>query len=150
MFYNLVNDKSDHSEILSVAFKDFQNIDPDIFFITEDGTKVFTHKILLSMYSPAFKSILKDFRSSEMPGVSLPQANPSDLLNLLQILSQGSAFSTESGTLLKVGKVAKVLGIVLEGMQLGKRNVKSSENNKRLGASQDILNINEIEDGIPI
>ena len=149
MSSNLKSDKSDHSESISVAFKDFQNIDPDIFFITEDGSKVYTHKIICSMYSPTFKSILKDFRSSEIPGVSLPQASPSDLINLLQILSEGTAFSTERCALLKVGRVAKLLGIVLEGMQLGKRKIKTPEHNKEHEVFS-FLSMNEIEEGVQI
>ena len=54
-----------------------------------------------------------------MPSISLPIASSSPVLNLLKILIEGSVSSTDYNALLEVGKVAKILDIKLEGMQLG-------------------------------
>ena len=118
MLYSLESEPKVHLNSLKVALEDCKNSEPDLFFITEDGSKVFTQKILLSMYSSTFRSILTDFRSSEVTGVSLPGTNPLDLLNLFKILSDGMVFSSDSEALLNISKVAKLLGIVLENIEL--------------------------------
>jgi len=131
MKFQLENENGDHFECISSAFQDFRNVDPDIFFITEDGIKVFTHKILLIMYSPTLKTMLKESDdSSDVTGISVPTATATDLMNLIQVLSEGVAFATEKQSLLKIGKIAKLLGIVLKDMQLGNRRATISESSK--------------------
>ena len=142
MNFHLESEFGDHFDCILNALQDSQNVDPDIFFITEDGSKVFTHKILLVMYSPTLKNILKesDSSSSDIPGIFIPTATAPDLMNLLQILTEGVAFATESQALLKVGKIAKLLGIVLKDMQLGNRKATvsgPSKNNLKISQTTD-------------
>ena len=104
-YCTIKNESFDHPETIEVALQEFQRVDQDIFFITKDGSKVFTHKILLSMYSKTFKNMLTEFSPSEVPGISIPEASAPDLLILIQILSEGVAFASYRQALLKVGKL---------------------------------------------
>ena len=149
MHYTLENESSHHPETIEVALQEFQKVDPDIFFVTKEGSKVFTHKILLSMYSNIFKSMLTGFSFSEVPGISIPSASAPDLLILIQILSEGVAFAPDSQTLLKVGKLARLLGITLQGMELGKRGPMISETPEKdvkVTKTEDSLLVLSIED----
>jgi len=123
MLYNLESERAVHSTTLKDALKNTQSEDPDMYFITENGHKVYSHKILLIMYSKTLGSILEEYKANDIPGVSLPVASPSGLLNLFKILTEGVVFSTDSDELLEVGKVARVLGVSLQGIQLGRRKV---------------------------
>ena len=149
MHNTLENESSHHPETIEFALQEFQKVDPDIFFVTKEGSKVFTHKILLSMYSNIFKSMLTGFSFSELLGISLPSASAPDLLILIQILSEGVAFAPDSQTLLKVGKLARLLGITLQGMELGKRGPmisETSEKDVKVTKTEDSLLVLSIED----
>merc|ERR1712086_535468 len=119
----------DHSVGLKHALKNWEGTEPDLLLITEDGSKVFTKSIILSMYSNVFSDILSEYKTPEMPTISLSIASSPPVLNLLKILTEGIVLSTDSNALLEVGKVAQLLDIKLEGMQLGSR--KSSAKNKK-------------------
>ena len=119
MLYNLESELGDHSLNLKSALKNWDVNDPDMVIITEDGSKIFTKSIIFSIYSKKFCDILSQFNSPEMPSISLPISSSSPVLNLLKILIEGSVSSTDYNALLEVGKVAKILDIKLEGMQLG-------------------------------
>merc|ERR1712086_838844 len=120
----------DHSVGLKHALKNWEGTEPDLLLITEDGSKVFTKSIILSMYSKVFSDIIAEYKTPEMPTISLSIASSPPVLNLLKILTEGIVLSTDSNALLEVGKVAQLLDIKLEGMQLGSRKT-SAKNKKR-------------------
>ena len=111
MMYHLENEQGNHFASLKVALKNFVSVEPDIAIITEDGSKIFTQRILLSMYSNTFSKVLTDMNTSELPTIFLPLPNSSPVEYLLTILTQGIVFSTDSDVLLDVGKAAQFLGI---------------------------------------
>jgi len=123
----------DHSVGLKLALKSCQGTDPDLLIITEDGSKIFTKSIILSLYSKVFTDVMADHNSkgTELPTIllSVPSAPP--VLNLLKILTEGLVLSTDSQALLEVGKVAQLLDIKLEGMQLGSRKSKTAASSKQ-------------------
>jgi len=123
MLYHLENETKDHTVGLKLALKSCEGSEPDLLLITEDGSKVFTKSVILSMYSKVFSDILSEHKPQEIPSVilSIPSAPP--VLNLLKILTEGIVLSTDSKDLLEVGKVAQLLDIKLEGMQLGSRKI---------------------------
>ena len=121
MFFVMENEADNHSENLKAALQHFR--EPDLTIITEDGSKVLTQKIILSMYSKTFGGILADSKTSEMPIISVPLPSSSAVLKLLKILTHGMVFSTDSDALLEVGKAAQFLDIKLEGMLLGNRKM---------------------------
>ena len=133
MLYHLESAIRDHSVGLKLALKSCQGKDPDLLIITEDGSKIFTKSIILSLYSKIFTDIMADHTSkgSDIPTIliSVPSAQP--VLNLLKILTEGIVLSTDSQALLEVGKVAQLLDIKLEGMQLGSKKLKASASSKQ-------------------
>jgi len=131
MLYNLENEADFHSASLKGVLHNWEGGEPDLTIITEDGSKILTQRIVLSMYSKLFSGILADFKTAEMPIISLPLPSSSAVLNLLKILTQGMAFSTDSDVLLEVGKAAQFLDIKLEGMQLGSRKKPSNLSKRR-------------------
>jgi len=128
MLYHLENELRDHSVGLKLALKAWQGTEPDLLLITEDGSKVFTKSIILSLYSKVFCDILENHNPKfpEVPTVFLSISSAPPVLNLLKILTEGIVLSTDSQALLEVGKVAQLLDIKLEGMQLGSRKTPAS------------------------
>jgi len=133
MLYHLENEIKDHSVGLKLALKSCQGTDPDLLIITEDGSKIFTKSVILSLYSKVFTDIMADYttKGTELPTIllSVPSAPP--VMNLLKILTEGLVLSTDSQALLEVGKVAQLLDIKLEGMQLGSRKSKATASSKQ-------------------
>merc|ERR1712215_564255 len=72
---------------------------------TEDGSKVFTRSIIFAMYSKSLISILDDSTTTkELPFISLPVSSCLPVMNLIKILTEGTVLSSESESLLEVGK----------------------------------------------
>jgi len=146
MLYHLENELRDHSVGLKLALKSCQGRDPDLLIITEDGSKIFTKSIILSLYSKVFTDIMADHttKGSDIPTIliSVPSAPP--VLNLLKILTEGLVLSTDSQALLEVGKVAQLLDIKLEGMQLGSRKSKATASSKAKNDSKEEVASREV------
>jgi len=140
--YHLENESKDHLVGLKVALKNWETKEPDLVFITEDGSKVFTRSIIFAMYSKSIISILDDSTTSkELPFISLPISSCLPVMNLIKILTEGTVMSSESESLLEVGKVAQILDIKLEGVQLGSRKKPTKEKVK-----QKNINLPDIKD----
>ena len=97
-------------------------VDPDLCLITNDGTKVFTHKLIFNLFSETLKHVFNDLTfTTQMTSVSIPTNSANAVLNLIKMLTEGFVLSTESEELVEVGNVAEHLGITLAGLQMGKR-----------------------------
>eukprot|EP00091_Calanus_sinicus_P016239 TRINITY_DN35519_c0_g1_i1.p1 TRINITY_DN35519_c0_g1~~TRINITY_DN35519_c0_g1_i1.p1 ORF type:complete len:113 (-),score=39.06 TRINITY_DN35519_c0_g1_i1:77-415(-) len=107
MLYHLENETRDHSVGLKLALKDWVGTEPDLVIITEDGSKVYTKSIIFSMYSKTFCNLMADYKSLEMPHISLPVSSSGPVMNLLKVLTEGIVLSTDSNALLEVGKQEK-------------------------------------------
>jgi len=129
--YVLENGPQVHANSLKSALENLSNEDPDVAVVTENGDKVFIHRIILSMYSPIIRDVLVDFKSSEMPVISLPVASSSVVLNLLKVLTRGLVLSTDPDSLHDVGIAAEVLNISLDGIQLGSRKMPQNLQRKK-------------------
>jgi len=130
--YHLENESKDHLIGLKLALKNWETKEPDLVFITEDGSKVFTRSIIFAMYSKSLISILDDSTTTkELPFISLPVSSCLPVMNLIKILTEGTVLSSESESLLEVGKVAQILDIKLEGVQLGSRKKPTKEREKQ-------------------
>ena len=61
------------------------------------------------------------------------------MLNLLKILTEGLVLSTDSQALLEVGKVAQLLDIKLEGMQLGsKKSTATASSTHKIDSKEEV------------
>jgi len=121
MLYHIEQEASNHTVGLKLALKSCEGTEPDLLIITEDGSKVFTQSIILSLYSKVFSDILAEHKAREIPSVLLSTPSVTPVLNLLKILTDGIVLSTDSKDLLEVEKVAQLLDIKLDGLQLGSR-----------------------------
>jgi len=130
MMYLIENEANIHSDILKDALEGFSSKEPDVTLVTEDGDKIFTQRIILSMYSNVMHDLLAEVKSSEISSISLPVSSSSIVLNLLKVMTEGFIFSDDPDCLREVGNAAHFLGISLEGMQLGRRNPRNLSQNK--------------------
>jgi len=127
MMYKIESEVAMHAADVGKALKDCLDGDPDICFVVEDGSRVFTKRIAVTMYSSYFSDILASFTSSETPVVSLPTASSDAILNLVSMLTEGSAASDSKEVLLESVKIAKIIGLQLNGIQIGEKKKKRKE-----------------------
>merc|ERR1719309_1674269 len=84
------------------------------------------------MYSKTIISLIADAsKSNDLIFISVPVTSCQPVLNLIKILTEGTVLSSESESLLDVGKVAQILDIKLEGVQLGSRKKPTKEREKQ-------------------
>jgi len=102
---------------LTRAVADWTSQQPDVFLVSGDGCKIFTHKILLMFYSEAMRHILEEKPSSEISGISVPFPTNSVFL-LLKLLISGSVDSDSKSDLTFVTQLAEYLGISLDNSEI--------------------------------
>jgi len=126
MIYKIENLKLKHSSGVKSAIKTILSDEPDVAFVTEDGSRVYTKKILVSMYSNAFADLMVSLApSTEVPIVSLPTSSADAVFSLIRILAEGCVFSYIKQDLLEAVNIAQVLGIEINQFQLGKKKMKN-------------------------
>jgi len=96
---------------------DWTSQQPDVFLVSGDGCKIFTHKILLMFYSETMRHILEEKPSSEISGISVPFPTNSVFL-LLKFLISGSVDSDSKSDLTFVTQLAEYLGISLDNTEI--------------------------------
>merc|ERR1712002_821933 len=92
-----------------------------MYIISEEGHKIYTHKLLVSFYSVTLSSILDSGSSIDMPGVSI-LASSNSIVNLLKVLATGIAISNSKADLLAVSTAAEAISIDMENWQIGVKN----------------------------
>jgi len=111
--YKLQNSqKQNHSKELLNLVQDWTKLKPDICIISQDQNRIFTQRILLSLYSKTLCSLLKDLPPFDLPAISVP-ATARSIRNLLRVLKHGVTVSKTEEDLVGVEEVAKVLDIKL-------------------------------------
>jgi len=147
MFYKVESEPALHAAELGKALKSYLDDDPDVCFVTQNGSRVFTKRIAVTMYSSYFSDILSSFTSSETPVVSLPTASSDAVLYLVSMLTEGSTASDSKEVLLESAKIAKIIGIQLNGIQIGEKKKKPKKvKNKEQENSSTTTNIEIGED----
>ena len=89
---------------------------PDILLLSEDGEHVGTHKIVLSLFSNFFRSIIS--QNEQVSHVSVP-ASGSVLKHFVNTLSRGVTITTDKKELKKIAEVAEMLGLDYVDWQVG-------------------------------
>ena len=122
MAYHLSNEPADHTDGLIDALKNLKDADADLILVCDDGKIVETKRFFLfSMHSKVLAAILSEFLPFEVPRVTLPTKSSTSIQNLVNLLIDGAVLSTESETLYETGQLALLLGIKLDGLQLGRK-----------------------------
>jgi len=121
MAYKLEHVPSDHMALLVETMHKWSNSQPDVYIISEEGHKIYTHKLLVGFYSPTLGSILATGSTNDMPAISIP-ASSNSIVNLLKVLATGIAISNSKADLLAVSKAAEAISIEMENWQIGVKN----------------------------
>jgi len=121
MAYKLEHVPSDHMALLVETMHKWSNSQPDVYIISEEGHKIYTHKLLVGFYSPTLGSILNTGSTNDMPAISIP-ASSNSIVNLLKVLATGIAISNNKADLLAVSKAAEAISIEMENWQIGVKN----------------------------
>jgi len=121
MAYKLEHVPGDHLGVLVETMHKWSNNQPDMYIISEEGHKIYTHKLLISFYSATLASILESGSPADMSGVSI-LASSNSIVNLLKVLATGIAISNNKADLLTVNKTAEAMGIQMEHWQIGVKN----------------------------
>ena len=133
MAYHLSNEPVDHTDGLKDALKNLKDTDADLILVSDDGKIVETKRVLFSMHSKVLAAILSEFLPFEVPRVTLPTKSSTSIQNLVNLLIDGAVLSTESETLYETGQLALLLGIKLDGLQLGRKKKSAVIGNVSLG-----------------
>jgi len=121
MAYKLEHVPGDHLGVLVETMHKWSNNQPDMYIISEEGHKIYTHKLLISFYSATLASILESGSLIDMPGLTI-LASSNSIVNLLKVLATGIAISNNKADLLAVNKTAEAMGIQMEHWQIGVKN----------------------------
>jgi len=120
MAYKLESDE--HGSILKEIFSKWTSCDPDVFFVSLDGLKIFTHRVILRFYSPVL-SVMMGPNSNDGVGISIP-AYSSEIVNLMKVLTHGLVLANNKNNLQELGLLAESLGINFKNWQIGSKKKK--------------------------
>lgn len=126
VIYKLQNSGRNHSKELENVVQSWTKQKPDICIISQDRSRIFTQRILLSLYSKTLCSLLKDLPPFDLPAISVPASGKS-IKNLLRLLKNGVTVSTNQDDLLEVEDAAKALNIELKDWNINYITVPQSQ-----------------------
>lgn len=89
----------------------------DVFLVSREGHRVFTHRFLLGLYSSLWRELVSDIFPGTVIGVNIPVTFGS-LLNLVKILTHGEVLSGNYDTLEEVKIAATFVGIEIKDFNL--------------------------------
>ena len=111
-------ESEDHVSIVKETFEQWSRSTHDMFFISSDGHKIFTQKIILSFYSPMIATILDSLKEE----VGICVNAPSNLIvNMMKVLTTGLVMGRTSVELEQISQLAQSLGINFKNWQVGSR-----------------------------
>jgi len=113
---NIQISESEHSAMLFSTVTAWTEKEADMYLVSEEGDKVYTHRNLISFYSSMASDIVK--HTSAMVGISVPASSDS-LVKMLKVLTGGTARAAEKSDLEDVARAGELLGISLQNMQIG-------------------------------
>ena len=93
MSYKVETEKAEHEALLARVMADWSRQEHDVHLVSNEGHKIFSHKVILSFYSNILNEILSDpvISLSPQPVTILIPASISTLATLLDILVKGRA-----------------------------------------------------------
>eukprot|EP00092_Neocalanus_flemingeri_P007542 GFUD01008140.1.p1 GENE.GFUD01008140.1~~GFUD01008140.1.p1 ORF type:complete len:304 (-),score=91.93 GFUD01008140.1:149-1060(-) len=115
--YHIETIEADHTAMLISTVLAWTGKEADMYLVSEDGCKIYTHRIFLSLYSRLVSDILKSF-PTDIVGISVSASSVS-LAMLLKVLSNGTVIALDEMDLKEVGLAAEVLGIELKNLNIG-------------------------------
>eukprot|EP00092_Neocalanus_flemingeri_P035924 GFUD01039115.1.p1 GENE.GFUD01039115.1~~GFUD01039115.1.p1 ORF type:complete len:369 (+),score=77.94 GFUD01039115.1:55-1107(+) len=138
MSYKLkFSDASVFTEILLNTIQMWCCQEPDVFFISSEGLKIYSQKILLSFYSPVLRDVLSNINNDTIPGISVP-VDAENISMLLKVLERGLVVSSNKNAFLEVGEVAKILGIAFNAVGSETENYFGKSDDNQLEIHQEV------------
>jgi len=123
MVYKLEHSSDEQINTMSNIMQEWSMSQPDLFLISKEGNKIFTHRFLFGLRNTLVPKMLECYSFPDIPGISVP-ASSGSLLNLIEIISTGIARSNDKRYLLEVTETAKLFGIDLINCQMGLKKMK--------------------------
>jgi uncharacterized C2H2 Zn-finger protein len=117
MTYLLTSKDTEHSGLLHGIMEIATKQDQDVFLVSKEGHRVFTHKFILGLYSPLWRDLVSELSSDAVIGVSIPVSFGS-LLNLVKILTHGEVDSAKHDSTKEVNIAASLIGIEMKHLNL--------------------------------
>ena len=117
MSYKVEVEREEHELLLGGVIEGWSRQEHDVHLVSNEGHKVFSHKVILSLYSNVLREILYDpmmALSSNTATIFLP-ASVSTISSLIKILVQGKLNSNETNGIVseEIKDVARAVGIDL-------------------------------------
>ena len=117
MSYKVEVEREEHELLLGGVIAGWSRQEHDVHLVSNEGHKVFSHKVILSLYSSVLREILNDpmmALSNNTATIFLP-ASVSTISSLIKILVQGKLNSNETNGLVseEIKDVARAVGIDL-------------------------------------
>merc|ERR1712218_446449 len=129
MSYKVEITKDAFEESLKGTLADWSKQDTDVHLVSSEGYRVFSHRVLLSLYSSQLQLILNDpvlLFSPQPASISVP-ASASSISTLLTMLTSGKVETGGRGVGDDVAEAAAILGIKMSNIQMTNRNSSSTE-----------------------
>ena len=129
MSYKVEITEEEHSATLSGTLSEWSRQDHDVHLISTEGHRIFSHRVLLSLYSSQLQRILNDpvlLFSPQPASISVP-ASASSISTLLKMLTSGKVETGGRGVGDDVAEAAAILGIKMSNIQMTNRNSSSIE-----------------------
>jgi len=145
--YLLENQPQAHSSTILETLQSWSEQESDVQLVSQEGEKIHTHRIFLKLYSHLLNNALQDFPSDSVPSIFIP-ASTASLMNLIKILSTGVSLSEQKEDLVDVVNTAEVMGIYLEGIQIGEKDVPTESNDEFIEDSVEEEENDEVEKNI--
>jgi len=146
MTFRLEHKPADHTAVLVEMMNTFHNKNPDVYIVSKEGHKIFTHKLLLCFYSSSLGGLLNSHpgTSYNIDGISVPSSSNS-IVYLIKVLMTGKTFSSNKSELLAVSETAEVLGINIKNLKIGFRikMFKKENNAEKNVEKREIMELND-------
>lgn len=130
MSYKVELQREEHEELLGGVLTGWSRQEHDVHLVSQEGHKVFSHKVILSFYSSVLRKILSEpiHALTNHPVTIFLPASVSTISSLIQILVKGKLERNQTNEInvtedIKV--VAKAMGIDLNNCFLGRRQQSS-------------------------
>ena len=134
-------DPYEHQRLVNGIFDQWTLSSPNMFFISSDGHKILTHKIIISFLSPMMKDILESMHMEVGITVDAPS---SQILIMLKVLTKGIAGAGNKEDLEQISLLVQSMGIDFKNWQIGSRKksqAMSISRKKQIAKMINVFNI---------
>ena len=135
MSYKVEIETEEHEKLLGGVMAGWSRQDHDVHLVSEEGHKVFSHRMILSFYSSVLREILTDpmIALSQQPVTIFLPASVSTISSLIQMLVKGKLDKIQANECIlteDIKEIAREVGIELDNC---------SDGDKKSGSGPTVL-----------